>query len=128
MVGADCPKIPLEDSTKKWQNSFFYVHNLGADHMDLSAFAITPPQAKTNWGYSPRHSSQEIINLCERVTVMRTQEGLTGTDLLAAFITRRVLPALEVLLPHRRNDRPSGPQPHGVDAAVCGAGRAGRER
>ena len=49
-------------------------------------------RAKTNWGYSPRRPSQEIVNLCERVTVMRTQEGLTGTDLLAAFITRRVLP------------------------------------
>ena len=36
--------------------------------------------------------SQEIVNLCERVTVMRTREWLTGTDLLAAFIMRRVLP------------------------------------
>ena len=45
-----------------------------------------------NWGYSLQRPSQEIVNLCERVTVMRTQEGLTGTDLLAAFITRRVLP------------------------------------
>ena len=26
--GADFPKIPLEDSAKKWQNSF-YVRNLG---------------------------------------------------------------------------------------------------
>ena len=127
-AGADFPKIPLEDSAKKWQNSFFYVRNLGADRINLPAFAITPPRSKMNRGYLPRRPSQEIVSLCERVTVMRTQEGLTGTDLLAAFITRRVLPALEVLLPHRRNDRPSGPQPHGVDAAVCGAGRAGRER
>ena len=90
--GADFPKIPLEDSAKKWQNSFFYVRNLGADRINLPAFAIAPPRAKTNWGYSPRRPSQEIVNLCERVTVMRTQEGLTGTDLLAAFIMRRVLP------------------------------------
>ena len=45
-----------------------------------------------NWGYSLWRPSQVIVNLCERVTVMRTQERLTGTDLLAAFITRRVLP------------------------------------
>ena len=57
-----------------------------------SPFTVAPPQAKTNRGYSLRRLSQEIVNLCERVTVMRTQEGLTGTDLLAAFITRRVLP------------------------------------
>ena len=90
--GADFPKIPLEDSAKKWQNSFLYVRNHGADHINLPPFAIAPPWAKTNWGYSLRRPSQEIINLCERVTVMRTQEGLTGTDLLVAFITRRVLP------------------------------------
>ena len=23
------PKMPLEDSAKKWQNTFFYVHNIG---------------------------------------------------------------------------------------------------
>ena len=74
-VGADFPKIPLEDSAKKWQNSFFYVRNPGADRINLSAFAIAPPQAKTNWGYSLHRPSQEIGNLCERVTVMRTHKG-----------------------------------------------------
>ena len=44
--GADCPKIPLEDSAKKWQNSFFYVCNLGADRINLRAFAIAPLWAK----------------------------------------------------------------------------------
>ena len=43
--GADFPKIPLEDSAKKWQNSFFYVCNLGADHINLPLFAIAPPRA-----------------------------------------------------------------------------------
>ena len=60
--------------------------------ISISPFVIAPPRAKTNGGYSLRCPAQEIVNLCERVTVMRTQEGLTGTDLLAAFITRRVLP------------------------------------
>ena len=90
--GADCPKIPLEDSAKKWQNSFLYVRNLGTGRINLPAFTIAPPRAKMNWGYSPRRPSQEILNLCEQVTVMRTREGLTGTDHLAAFIMRRVLP------------------------------------
>ena len=47
---------------------------------------------KTNWGYSPRRPSQEIINLCKGVTVMRTQEGLTDIEILTAFIKCRVLP------------------------------------
>ena len=33
--GEDFPKIPLENSAKKWQNSFFYVCNHGADHINL---------------------------------------------------------------------------------------------
>ena len=45
-----------------------------------------------NWGYSPRRPSQEILNLCARVTVMRTREGLSDNDLIAAFFMRRVLP------------------------------------
>ena len=90
--GADCPKMPLDDSAKKWQNSFFYVRNHGADHINHPPFSIASPRVKTNWGYSLRRPSQEIVNLCERVMVMRTQEGLIGTDLLAAFITRQVLP------------------------------------
>ena len=50
--GADFPKIPLEDSAKKWQNSFFYVRNHGADHINLPPFTVVNPRAKTNWGYS----------------------------------------------------------------------------
>jgi len=52
-LGADFTKIPLEDSAKKWQNSIFYVRNHGVDYTNLPAFAIAPPRAKTNWGYSP---------------------------------------------------------------------------
>ena len=46
--GADFPKISLKDSAKKWQNSFFYVCNLGADRINLLAFTISPPRAKLN--------------------------------------------------------------------------------
>ena len=59
--GAEFPKIPLEDSAKKWQNFFFYVRNHGADHINLPPFAMAPPRAKSNWGYSPRRLSQEIV-------------------------------------------------------------------
>ena len=58
--GVDFPKIPLEDSAKKCQNSFFYVRNLGADRINLPAFAIAPPRAKTNWGYSPRSEERRV--------------------------------------------------------------------
>ena len=89
--GADCPRMPLEDSAKKWQNSFFYVHNFGEDCINLPPFINSPPWGKQNWGYNPKHPSQEVLNLCERVSVMRGREKLTGTDLITAFIVRRVL-------------------------------------
>ena len=62
--GADFPKIPLEDSAKKWQNSFFYIRNLGTDCINLSAFVNMPSWVKQNWGYYPKHTSQEVLNLC----------------------------------------------------------------
>ena len=64
--GADCPKMPLEDSAKKWQNSFFYVRNLGANRINLSPFVNSLPRGKQNWGYYPKYPSQEVLNQCER--------------------------------------------------------------
>ena len=63
--GADYPKMPLEDSAKKWQNSC--VRNLGADRINLPPFVDALSRAKQNWGYYPRHLSQEVLNLCQRV-------------------------------------------------------------
>ena len=83
--------MPQEDSAKKWQNSFFYVRNLGEDRINLPPFINSPPWGKQNWGYYPKHPSQEVLNLCEWVSVMKEQEGLTGTDLITTFIVRRVL-------------------------------------
>ena len=40
--------MPLEDSAKKWQNSFFYVRNLGADRINLPPFVNFPPKEKKN--------------------------------------------------------------------------------
>ena len=81
--------MPLEDSAKKWQNSFFYVRNLSADRINLPPFVNSPPREKRNWGYYPKYPSQEVLDLCERVSMMKEREGLTGTDLIIAFIKRR---------------------------------------
>lgn len=44
------PKMPLEDSTKKRQDSFFYVRNVGAgaDCINLPPSINEPPHAKMN--------------------------------------------------------------------------------
>ena len=42
--------MPIEDSAKKWQNSFFYVCNVGggADAINLPPFINEQPLAKMN--------------------------------------------------------------------------------
>ncbi|XP_044387491.1 uncharacterized protein [Triticum aestivum] len=81
----------LEDSAKKWQNSFFYVSNLGADHINMPPFVDVTPQRRTICSYFPKNPLQDVLNLCAWVAEMKAREGLTSTDLIAAFIMRRVL-------------------------------------
>ena len=49
-------KMPVKDSAKKSQNSFFYVSNTDpkADYINLPPFSNELPHAKVNWGYQPR--------------------------------------------------------------------------
>ena len=47
----------LEDFARKWQNSFFYVRNLGAAHINLPPFVNSSPKEKQNWGYYPKRPS-----------------------------------------------------------------------
>ena len=68
------------------------VRNVGEDRINHPLFINSPPWGKLNWGYYAKHPSKEVLNFCEWVSVMKDQEGLTGTDLITAFIRRRVLP------------------------------------
>lgn len=44
------PNMPIEVSDKKWQNTFFYVRNIGgrADAINLPPFFNEQPLAKKN--------------------------------------------------------------------------------
>ena len=88
------PKLPLEDSAKKWQKSFFYVKNADPanDRINLPPFVDVPPTEKLNWGRNPKSPSVEILGICRWVKEMTDHEGLTTVDLIVAFIGRRVLP------------------------------------
>ncbi|KAM0860213.1 hypothetical protein ACQ4PT_046680 [Festuca glaucescens] len=88
------PKIPMVDSVKKWQTTFFYVknENLAKDLLNLPEFSPAPP-AKTNWGYCPKPAdpAAEVNMLLEFLRTCVTRDRLTGADLLCTFISRRVL-------------------------------------
>ncbi|KAM0825400.1 hypothetical protein ACQ4PT_069590 [Festuca glaucescens] len=89
------PKIPMVDSVKKWQTTFFYVknENPAKDLLNLPEFSPAPP-AKTNWGNCPKPAdpAAEVNMLLEFLRTCVTRDRLTRADLLCTFISRRVLP------------------------------------
>ncbi|KAM0868414.1 hypothetical protein ACQ4PT_041348 [Festuca glaucescens] len=90
------PKIPTFESVKKWQTTFFYVKNANPtkDLVNLPAFSPAPPTAKLNWGHDPKSNdlAAEVNRLMDRLRDCVTRQGLMVQDLIAAFISRRVLP------------------------------------
>jgi hypothetical protein len=88
------PKIPLPDSTKKWQRTFFYARNVDPsdDRINLPAFANVVPTEKLNWSYDPKNLLLEVLSVAAHTRLLVNQKGLTGVDLVATFLGRRVLP------------------------------------
>ena len=89
------PVITLIQSVKLWQKSYFYMKNIApqGDYVNLPAYVAGPPV-----GRRPQLSYRAVTltpagtAVVARVRAMIQSEGLSGPDLLAAFVTRRVLP------------------------------------
>ena len=63
------------------------------DYVNLPAYAAGPPAGRRpSWSYRARSLSQAGNAAVSRLWVMIQSEGLTGADLVAAFMERRVLP------------------------------------
>ena len=95
--GADnpFPIIKLIKSVKMWQRSYFYVKNVSAegDWVNLLACVAGPPVGRQpNWSYQARTLTTAGAGAVVRLRVLTQSEGLTGPDLQAAFVARRVLP------------------------------------
>ncbi|XP_047085294.1 uncharacterized protein LOC124696634 [Lolium rigidum] len=90
------PKIPTAESVKKWQTGFFYAKNADPtnDLINLPAFNIAPPTGKVNWRYDPKSSdpAAEVNLMFERLKVLTNDKALSAQDLMATFVSRRVLP------------------------------------
>ena len=87
------PKIPIVNSAKKWQKTFFYVKNAdpAVDKLNLPPFGNTVPSAKPHWGHDPKKGNSEILDFVARLKVLEDTCHLVVTDFLAAFMSRRVL-------------------------------------
>ena len=89
------PPILLIKSVKMWQRSYFYVKSVfvEADWVNLPAYEAGPPAARRpNWSYRARTLSPSGAAAIARLRVLTQSEGLTGPDLLSAFVARWVLP------------------------------------
>ena len=95
--GADnpFPIITLIQPVKLWQKSYFYVKNVApqGDYVNLPAYVAGPPVGRQpQWSYRAVTLTPAGTAAVARVRAMTQSEGLSGSDLLAAFVTRRVLP------------------------------------
>ena len=80
---------------KLWQKSYFYVKNVApqGDYVNLPAYVAGPPAGRRpQWSYQAATLSPAGAAAVARLRVMIQSEGLTGSDLPAAFVMRRVLP------------------------------------
>ena len=88
-------KVELAQSMKMWQQSYFYVENVdpAADFLNLPAYEAGPPTGlRPNWGYKPKPVTPDAAAAIGRLRVLQESEGLVASDLLIAFVERRVLP------------------------------------
>ena len=77
-----------------WQQSYFYVENVdpAVDFINLPANeAGSPAEPRANWGYKPKPMSTDATDAVNRLRVLTDAEGLKASDLLVAFVVRRVL-------------------------------------
>ena len=51
-----------------------------------------PTEPRSSWTYKPKHLSAAATTAVARLEEMTDLEGLQASDLLTAFVTRRVLP------------------------------------
>lgn len=94
-AGNSFPAISLTQSVKLWQKSYFYVKNVHPTlhFVNLSAFTAGPPvEPRTNWTFKARKLSAASTATIAQLKVMTESEGLKASDLLTAFMVRRLLP------------------------------------
>ncbi|KAE8795934.1 hypothetical protein D1007_29125 [Hordeum vulgare] len=84
------PHMNLVESFKKWHRTFFYIRSVreGHDWVNLPSFVDAPPN-NSNWLLEPHND--EIIAILSRLKQLKVVEGLMPANLVAAFISCRVL-------------------------------------
>ena len=95
------PAIALIQSVKLWQKSYFYVKNVAqqGDYVNLPAYIAGPPAGRQpSWSYRARSLTPTEAGAVAWFRVLIQSEGLTGPNLIATFVERRVLPLQAALI------------------------------
>ena len=67
--------------------------NPAVDFINLPAYEAGPPaEPQANWGYKPKPVSAGGATAINRLRMLTKTEGFRASDLLVAFVMRRVLP------------------------------------
>jgi hypothetical protein len=68
-AGTGFPRIPIVESTKKWQKTFFYMKNIdpAVDRINLPPFSNVVPIEKLHWGHDPRRANLEVLSVVARL-------------------------------------------------------------
>ena len=85
----------LIQSVKRWQKSYFYVKNVApqGDYVNLPAYVAGPLAGRpASWSYRARSLTPAGAGAIAQLRVLIQSDRLTGPDLIAAFVERRVLP------------------------------------
>jgi hypothetical protein len=90
--GAGFLRIPIVESTKKWQKTYVKNVDPAVDRINLPPFCNTVPAMKHHWGYDPRKTNLEVLRVMARLQSLVDSEHLVAMDFLATFVSRRVLP------------------------------------
>ena len=81
------------ESCRKWLRTFFYVKNsTKTDFINLPKYLPGPPLEKHNWDYSPGDSNAKTRQIYKFIKQLKQARKLTPDDLVATFISCRVLP------------------------------------
>jgi hypothetical protein len=87
------PKVGQPESSKRWQDMFLYAKNVDPnnDVINLPAFANAVP-VKVNWGFTPPADDVEANGVVAQARMLCDLQGLKGSNLVATFVERQVLP------------------------------------
>ena len=82
-------------SVRGWREKWFYAQDQCSEtqRFGLAEFSVAPPCKRKSWDHEMTEAEMlEANRLLERVSALRSSDGLTGVDIMLTWLRRRVQP------------------------------------